>query len=573
VSMQFLNIECASASSAFPVTWHEIDWARVYRNVRKQQVRIVKAVTQKDWRKVKTLQRFLTRLFSARAMAVRRVTENTGKRTAGVDGALWCTPETKMKAVLSLNRRGYKPLPLRRIHIPKANGKMRPLSIPTMRDRAMQALYLLALDPVSETLADRNSYGFRRERSCADAIEQCFTALAQKNSAQWVLEGDIKGCFDNISHDWLLTNIPMDKYILRKWLKAGFVKSGQLFPTTEGTPQGGIISPVLANMTLDCLESVLEARFGKHRSKMAFQNKVNLVRYADDFIITGASKEILVEEALPLVENFLADRGLSLSVEKTKVIHIDEGFDFLGQNVRKYQGKLIIKPSRNNIKKFLGSVRNIVKDNKAAKQSSLIRLLNPMITGWANYHRHVCSKEVFNRMDHIIAFWVWQWAIRRHPNKSASWLKKRYFSSRGTRNWVFSASIRDKNGEPMEIALIEAADVPIKRHVKIRGDANPYDPAQEVYFEERISRKMLNSLSGKKRILSLWKRQGGLCPLCSRLITWDSGWHSHHVVRRADGGSDKLDNLVLLHPFCHVQLHSRLGDETQPVLYEDLAEA
>lgn len=566
MSMQFFDKECASASSAFPLTWHEIDWAKVHRNVRKQQIRIVKAVQRKDWRNVKTLQRFLTRSFSARALAVRRVTENTGKRTAGVDNVLWCTPEAKMNAVLSLKRRGYKPSPLRRVLIPKANGDMRPLSIPTMKDRAMQALYLLALDPVSETTADRNSYGFRRERSTADAIEQCFTALAQKNSAQWVLEGDIKGCFDNISHNWLEANIPMDKTVLQKWLKAGYIKSGRLFPTETGTPQGGIISPVLANMTLDGLEAALEAKFGKHRSQQAYKNKVNLVRYADDFIVTGNSKEILEQDVIPLVNNFLAARGLSLAPEKTRVVHIKDGFDFLGQNVRKYSGKLIIKPSKKNIKVFSSKVREIIKGGKTAKQSSVIRLLNPVILGWANYHRHVCSKETFNYMDHNIAYWIWQWAKRRHTNKGARWLQKRYFSSEGLRNWVFSTMVRDKNGESMKIALIEAADIPIKRHRKIKGDSNPYDPAQEAYFEERLSRKMLDSLTGKKRIRALWNRQDGTCPICQQFITWDTGWHCHHILRRIDGGSDNLSNLVLLHPYCHIKLHSKDDLRAQPAL-------
>lgn len=269
VSMQSVK-GTASAFSAGDLSWHEIDWCHVHFTVRKLQVRIAKATQAKDWRRVKALQRSMVRSFCGKALAVRRVTENQGKRTAGVDGKIWNTPAAKARAILSLNRRGYKPLPLRRVYIPKGNGKKRPLGIPTMKDRAMQALYLLALEPVSETLADKNSYGFRPERSTADAIEQCFTALSNRNSAQWVLEGDIKGCFDNISHDWLINNILMDKEILQKWLKAGFIESGRNFPTMAGTPQGGIISPTLANMTLDGLEAALESKFGRKRTDKAF---------------------------------------------------------------------------------------------------------------------------------------------------------------------------------------------------------------------------------------------------------------------------------------------------------------
>lgn len=230
--MSMQSAKNASAPSAAAIEWHSIDWVRVYRTVEKLQTRIVKATQAGDWRRVKTLQRFLTRSFSGKALAVRRVTENRGKDTPGVDGEIWSsTPEAKARGMLSLNRRGYRPLPLRRVHIPKSNGKKRPLGIPAMRDRAMQALHLLALQPIAETLADRNSYGFRTERSTADAMEQCFNVLAQKRCAQWVLEGDIRGCFDNISHDWLIANIPMDTAILRNWLKSGYIESKRFFPT------------------------------------------------------------------------------------------------------------------------------------------------------------------------------------------------------------------------------------------------------------------------------------------------------------------------------------------------------
>jgi RNA-directed DNA polymerase len=324
------------------------------------QLRIVKAWQEGRRRKVKILQRMLTRSLSGKALAVKRVTENQGKRTPGVDGTTWSTPELKSRAVLSLKQRGYKPRPLRRVYIPKSNGKMRPLGIPTMKDRAMQALYLLALEPIAECTADGNSYGFRLKRSTADAIEKCFTVLCRKTSAKWILEGDIKGCFDNINHDWLIAHIPTDKAILHKWLKAGFIEGRTWWLTKAGTPQGGIISPVLANMALDGLETELRRKF-KQAVKFQLSDMVNLVRYADDFIITGRSKEMLENEVKPLIAKFLCERGLELSPEKTSITHIDQGFDFLGFNVRKYNGKLLIMPSKKNVHVFLAKVRDQIK--------------------------------------------------------------------------------------------------------------------------------------------------------------------------------------------------------------------
>ena len=472
----------ACASSYGTVQWPDIKWARCIRNVRRLQTRIVKATQGGRWNKVKVLQRLLTSSFSGKALAVKRVTENQGKRTSGVDRQLWSTLESKSQAVQTLNRRGYNPLPLRRVYIPKSNMKMRPLGIPTMKDGAMQALHLLALQPISETMADKNSYGFRPERATHDAIEQCFNTLSQTRCAKWILEGDIKGCFDNINHEWLIGNITMDKKILHKWLKAGYIHKRTLYPTDAGTPQGGICSPTLANMTLDGLEAELK--------RFRLQDKVHMVRYADDFIITGTSKELLENEVKPLVEKFLSARGLELSPEKTSITHIDQGFDFLGVNIRKYNGKLLIKPSKKNVKAFLDKVRNAIKENKAAKQINLIKMLNPILRGWANYHRSVVARETFERVDAEIWRSLWRWVKRRHPRKGTVWIKEKYFKTKGHRHWIFATEDSETlfpSGKPPVISLFCASGVPIKRHIKIRGAANPFDPHFKTYFEERSS--------------------------------------------------------------------------------------
>lgn len=398
---------CASATK--PQSWESIDWKKASAYVKKLQMRIVKAQKNGHINKVKSLQWLLTHSFYAKALAVKRVTENQGKNTSGVDHELWSTPQAKYQAINKLKRRGYHPQPLRRVYIPKKNGKLRPLSIPTMTDRAMQTLYKFALEPVAETCADPNSYGFRRGRSTHDAIEQCFIALSLRTSAQWVLEGDIKGCFDHICHEWLLENIPMDTQVLHKWLKCGFVETKRLFPTTEGTPQGGTISPLLMNMTLDGLERTLRKHFPQVRSENGKKvcDKVNFVRYADDFIITGKSEMLLRDEVLPLVREFLLERGLQLSEEKTLITHIDDGFDFLGQNIRKYNGKLLIKPAKASIKGFLKRIRGIVKSNQSARQEILIYRLNPVIRGWVNYHRYVVSGEIFSYVDYQVYQCLW----------------------------------------------------------------------------------------------------------------------------------------------------------------------
>jgi RNA-directed DNA polymerase len=540
--------------------WHQINWRQVERNVRRLQTRIAQATQQGKWNKVQALQRLLTHSFSGKAFAVRRVTENTGKRTPGVDRQTWNTPEQKASAISMLQQRGYHPQPLRRVYIPKSNGKQRPLGIPTMRDRAMQALYLLALAPIAETTADPNSYGFRRGRSTADAIEACFIALCKSDRAQWILEGDIRACFDRISHEWLEAHIPLDKAILRKWLKAGYLEDHHFYATQEGTPQGGIISPVLANLALDGLERLLASHYSK-TSRAGKRAKVNFVRYADDFIVTGSSQELLEQEVKPLVEQFMRERGLELSPEKTVITHIEQGFDFLGQTIRKYRygkrAKFFITPSKKNVKAFLLKVRTRIKESRDLTAGELIADLNPLIRGWALYHRHVVSKAVLHAVDHAIFQAIWSWAQRRHRNKTRWWIKDKYFPDDGPNRWVFTGVLKDEEGQIKVVRLLAASHVRIERHTKIRAEANPYDPAWEPYFEKRLDVQMAARLQGKRWLSYLWREQHGLCPVCHQKITRITGWHSHHILWRSKGGRDTAENRVLLHPTCHQQVHSQ----------------
>jgi RNA-directed DNA polymerase len=542
--MDAATLACAPSD----VTWDGINWANVQRHVRRLQTRIVKSIQAGRHNKAKAQQWLLTHSFSGKALAVKRVTENKGKNTPGVDKVTWKTSGAKTNAIASLQRRGYSPLPLRRVMIPKKNGKTRPLGIPVMKCRAMQALHLLALEPIAETTADPNSYGFRPERSTADAGAQCFIALAKKASAEWVLEADIKACFDRISHDWMVANLLTDKAVLQKWLKAGYVYQHKLFPTDAGTPQGGIISPVAANMTLDGLEAMLAEKFPKAKQTGL---KMNMVRYADDFIITGNSKEWLEQEVKPAVVAFLAERGLVISPEKTRITHIRDGFDFLGWNIRKYNGKLLMKPSKANVKAHLDKIREVIKGNKTAKQVTLIRLLNPILRGWSNYHSHVVAKKTFAWIDSNVRSMLWQWAARRHPEKGARWVKEKYFKTRGSRNWTFAATEQAEDGSRRESVLLQEADTPIHRHIKIKANANPHDPKWEPYFEARWGKKMLNSPRGRAKLYRVWLRQDGLCPTCQEPVTKGTPWDARFIVKRTVGGSDAASNLELYHPNCH----------------------
>ena len=471
------------------ILWTDIDWKKAEKYVNRLQTRITRAVKQGKWHLVKRLQYLLTHSFLAMLLAVKNVTQNRGKRTAGIDGAKWTTPNAKMNAALKLSDKKYKAKPLRRVYIPKpGSAKKRPLSIPTMRDRAMQTLYALALSPVAESTADTRSFGFRKHRSAQDACEYAFTCLSTKDSAQWVLEGDIKGCFDNINHDWLLKNIPMDKAILKQFLTAGFVYNRHLNPTKAGTPQGGIISPLLANMTLDGLEIAIASRWhvtksGRIDKGRCNPHKVNFVRYADDFVVTAESEET-AKEIAELTQGFLKERGLELAEEKTQITHIDDGFDFLGWNFRKYKGKLLIKPSKKAIDNVTRKVSDVIKRAKAWNQENLIYALNPIIIGWSNYHRSVVSAEVFSKLDHRMWNMLWRWAKRRHPNKSRTWVARKYWHSEGSRNWVFST-------ERNRLKLF--SDTKIVGHPSLKLDKNPYLDSE--YFKLRKLRQKARKLT------------------------------------------------------------------------------
>ncbi|MGL5575326.1 MAG: group II intron reverse transcriptase/maturase [Sarcina sp.] len=529
-------------NSELKLQWETFDWSKANETVNRLQSRIAKAVINNNINLAKKLGHLLVNNHYAKALAVKRVVSNKGKNTPGVDGVIWDRPELKMKAIYELNNRTYKAKPLRRVFIKKSNGKERPLGIPTMYDRAMQALYAIALEPIAETKGDRHSFGFRKYRSAADAREQIFSALCKRTSAKWILEGDIKGCFDNINHDWLLKNIPMDSKILNQFLKAGFIYESVFHDATDGTPQGGIISPILANMTLDGIDELLDKKYWSNSkgsiSVKYNKHKVNFIRYADDFIITADTEEI-AKEIKEEIKSFLNVRGLELSDEKTLITKVEDGFDFLGWNFRTYKGKLLIKPSKKSIQNICKNTRNLIAKNKATTQEDLIKKLNPIIRGWGNYHQGAVSKDIYSDVDNAIHQALWNWANRRHGKQSKKRTKNKYWQTINGRQWVFTCN---------DTRLIKLSDIRIVRHPKLKIEMNPFIKEGQTYFEERRFKIGASKISG--RFKKLWIRQKGLCILCGNPMDATEK-KLIKITTRFDDDDDKLAGMAYSHLTCN----------------------
>lgn len=540
-----------------PEAWAGIDWARANRRVENLRQRIFRATQEQDWKEVRDLQRLLLRSFSNLVLGVRQVTQvNEGRKTAGVDGMIADTAEKRWALVQELRqtpRRGANPT--RRVYIPKANGKQRPLGIPTVRDRVRQHVVKTALEPSWEARFEACSYGFRPGRSTHDAMEQVYLYLRKNRSSyrhEWVLDADIRGAFDHINHDFILERLEafQAQREVKAWLKAGYLEYGRLHDTPEGTPQGGVISPLLANIALDGLREVLN----RFRIKGSKTGRLGYVRYADDFVVFAPTREAL-EQVRLTIRDWLAERGLELNEEKTRIVHMDEGFDFLGFNVRRYKGKLLIKPQREKVLAKLREIKKWLSSHKQTSQDKVIKHLNPILWGWAAYYRHQCSKDTFNYVEWRMFKMLWTWALRRHPNKRKGWVKARYFRRIGGRDWRFATEAELRRGKRMTLALYDVTKMSIIRHAIVRAGASKDDPSLREYWAER------NQRSGRVRYVAdpaktkIAAKQDWKCPICRIDLFNGEAVDVHHLERHADGGSATRVNLEIRHEACHYNAH------------------
>jgi len=538
--------------------WNSIDWIRSYLFVRKLRQQIYQAAKGGDLKKVRTLQRIMLRSYENRCEAVRRVTQdNQGKSTPGVDKVLVKTPEARGRMVDELGQYElWKPLPARRVYIPKANGKERPLGIPVIMDRAIQAIVKNALEPFWEARFEDSSFGFRPGRGCHDAIERIFKLTKSGSKRKWVLDADIKGAFDNIDHDKLLEvigNFPARELICQ-WLKAGYMEDGVFHDTEAGTPQGGVISPLLANIAFHGMEEALGVRYDTRAGREASlrDGSLALVRYADDFVVFCYSKE-QAEEAKSKLMSWFSERGLTFSEEKTKIRHVEEGFDFLGFNIRLFNvqhstkgAKAIIRPSRDSVKKVKRKLRSIFRECHGQAAEVLIKKVNPVIRGWANYFRTGVSKRIFSLLDNYLFHLQKRWSRRQHPTKVWGWRKERYWRTMDENKWVFT------DGESY---MYQFKWTPIERHTCVQRFASWDDPELETYWTMRklkSSKAMLTSFQKK-----IAEPQKYVCPICGESLDNGEELHEHHVVQRRDGGSNRPDNLRIVHLYCHMAIHGK----------------
>lgn len=546
-------------------TWEQLDWKSIRAHVTRLQERIYQAARRDDIERVRKLQKLLIRSYSAKLLAVRQVTQdNSGKRTPGVDGVAELESEERLTLAQTLKLR-YRASAVRRVWIPKpGKQEKRPLGIPTMRDRATQALMRLALEPEWEARFEPNSYGFRPGRSAHDAIGAIFHALANKTA--YALDADISACFDRIEHEALLAKLQLKGKMLgqiRAWLKAGAMDGEVFLPASGGTPQGGVISPLLANVALHGMETEVKSRLlpdlrqwntakGQAYSQTKLLATLSIIRYADDFVVIHESLGIVMK-AKQCIEDWLKSVGLELKPEKTRVVHTmlplnenPSGFDFLGFNVRHYARKsgegrkLLIKPAKKGIQRHRDNLAELLRILRGATQGQVIQALNPRIRGWANYYRHVVSKETFAKLDHQLHWVMRRWAMRRHPNKTGDWAFNRYWSYRETR-WEFTAG---------QLALDKHADTEITRHVKVIGDRSPFD-GDTAYWADRAVRNSKSPLWAK-----LKAKQANRCVQCQGFLYWNEPQELHHVDQ--DRRNNRMSNLRLIHRHCHDGVH-RVG--------------
>lgn len=572
--------------------WYDIDFVKAKRKVLELQEKITFAHGEKDPNRVKQLQENLVNSWSGIYVAVQTVSSKKGRKTPGVDGEVWTTKSEKEKAVCLLkklvrNPNTYKASPVRRVEIPKANGKFRPLGIPTMIDRAYQTLWNMALIPIAECGADERSYGGRPFRRTQDSITYLWLILVPRktitdeNPYMWVLDADIEGYFDNISHEWILDHIPMNRVVLKKWLKAGFEVTentrNKTIETNAGVPQGGPISSTIANMVLDGLQKLIiesthdliyralkkEKRLdGKKKVERKKHVKTYFVRYVDDFLVICKSRTAIEERIIPIITKFLEVRGLNLSPRKTKVISTKDGFNYVGFGIRMEKSRgsrhgvfLKIKPAKQNIKEFKAKLKAIV--NKIANnQTRLIQELNPVLRGWANYYKGVHAKRIFSHLDHYLVRLLQKWAIRKYRGQNFNSKPKAYakvFYKIGQAKWRFVA--KTEKGR-IEAVLIIMSKIPIERHFIVKDGLNPYKTEdREVLLQNIVKSARKKEINRKIRDVA--ERTDFLCAVCGEYLdigNKSESIHVHHIVRRSQQGSDLKTNLLVLHDECHMQV-------------------
>lgn len=537
------------------VDWNQINWSKVYKVIKSLRKRIFRARKLGQWKQLRRLQKLMMKSYANLLLAVRQITQiNKGKSTAGIDNQIIDTPEDRLKFVQRWQEE--KASPTRRVYIPKANGKKRPLGIPTIKDRVLQTIVKNSLEPEWEALFEPNSYGFRNGRGCHDAIAQCFLKLKHGRDT-WVLDADIKGFFDNVNHHTILNLVGSHpaRNTIKDWLNAGYVYGRTFNPTNTGTPQGGVISPLLANIGLHGLEELVNS-IKLPKDKWYNQPKLGIIRYADDFIVTAKSKETL-ENTLMVIKQWLENRGLKISQEKTRIVHINEGFNFLGFNLRHYNGKLLIKPQKEKVLKFCKELGKTIKSCGSWSQANLITKLNPKLRGFANYYRGVVSSNTFDYINYRVWKYLWKWARRRHPMKSITWIKNRYFPRHKNREWAFMCLGKDSRGSQKQFALFDVSTTPIIRHIKVKGNNSPDDPNLTEYWNKRATKQGKQFWSKGSKYEQIAKEQNYKCPLCSQFLFNGEEIEIHHLIPVKEGGSNNIDNLTHLHKACHKQVHGK----------------